>query len=68
MKNNQNDKYLKVIECLGEVLLNNDMTIQISEYETKALKKKIEQLEQFIARYEQSTNEETSGTALKQSI
>lgn len=46
-------KYLKVVESLGELLTNKDRIIKFSEYEIKNLKKKIAQLEQQIEFYEQ---------------
>lgn len=73
--NTTNDKYLKVIESIGELLLEKDKKIRISEYEIKALKKKIERIEQYISYYEQSTDDLTeedyknaSDDILKQSI
>ena len=54
-------KYLKVVESLGELLTNKDRTIKFSEYEIKCLKKRIEQLEKQIEFYEQSDNESLLG-------
>lgn len=45
------EKYLKVIEALGELLLNKDETIKFQKYEIEALKKKVEQIEQYINYY-----------------
>lgn len=42
----KNDKYMKVIEILGEVLMKKDEDIQFTAYEVEALKNKIEVLEQ----------------------
>lgn len=74
-ENTTNDKYLKVIEGIGELLLEKDKKIRISEYEIKALKKKIERIEQYISYYEQPMEELTeenyknaSDSILKQSI
>lgn len=41
----QNDKYMKVIECFGELLLQRDEVIKYNKYEIEVLKKKVEQLE-----------------------
>lgn len=69
------EKFLKVIESFGELLLNKDKTIKFNEFEIKALKKKIERMEQYIEYYSQPTEEitevdykETSKQMLKQSV
>ena len=54
----QNDKYMKVIECMGELLLQKDETIKFNKYEIDALKKKIETIEEYITFY-QPTEKET---------
>lgn len=63
-KNTTNDKYMRVIEGLGELLLNKDETIQFNEYEIKSLKNKIEQIEQYIEFYKKKASERTN----KQSV
>lgn len=47
------EKHMKVIEALGELLLNKDQTIKMNTYEIEALKKKIERIEQYIDYYQQ---------------
>ena len=39
------EKYLKVIELLGEAIINNELKISVLEYENKSLKEKIEYME-----------------------
>lgn len=53
----QNERYMKVIESIGELLIQKDKTIKMSEYEIKALKKKIERIEQYIDYYQTKENE-----------
>lgn len=72
-ENNVNDKYMKVIESIGELLMEKDKTIKFNEYEIKSLKKKLERIEQYMDYYvqptENPTNEDyknTSNTILKQ--
>ena len=45
-------KHLRVIEELGQILINKDRQIKLNEYEIKALKKKIESIEKYIELYE----------------
>jgi predicted membrane chloride channel (bestrophin family) len=45
------EKYLKVIEGIGELLQKKDNQIKLNEYEIKNLKKKIESIEQHIDFY-----------------
>lgn len=45
------NKYLKVIEALGEILLSKDQTIQFQTYEIESLKRKIEHIEQYVDCY-----------------
>lgn len=52
-KQTKEEKYLKVIESLGELLLNKDEKIKINEYEIKSLKKKIETIEKYMDYYSQ---------------
>lgn len=47
------EKYMKVIEAFGEMLLEKDKTIKLNTYEIEALKKKIERIEQYIDFYQQ---------------
>lgn len=54
-------KYLKVLEGLGELLLNRDDKIQFNEFEIKSLKKKIEAIEKHLDFYinpTETTNED----------
>lgn len=51
------NKYLKVIESLGEVLMSKDKTIQFQTYEIENLKRKIERIEQYIDCYTTKENE-----------
>lgn len=44
----KNDRYMKVIEILGEVLIQKDEDIQFKAYEVEALKRKIEKLKQQV--------------------
>lgn len=53
-------KYMKAIESLGELLLNRDEKIKFNEYEIKALKQKIERIEQYIEYYQQPTEDVTN--------
>lgn len=41
------EKYLKVIETLGEAIINNELKISVLEYENKSLKEKISSIEDF---------------------
>lgn len=60
------EKHIKVIECLGELLLNKDEKIKFNQYEIDALKKKIERIEQYIEFYQQENiTEEDYKEALK---
>ena len=45
------ENYLTVIEELGKLLTDKDTTISIQKYEIDSLKKKIEQIEQYIDFY-----------------
>lgn len=45
------DKYLKVIEVLGEAIINNELKSSVLEYENKRLKEKLESIEAFIDYY-----------------
>ena len=42
-----NEKYLKVIEILGEAIINNELKNSVLEYENKSLKKQIESFENY---------------------
>ncbi len=53
------EKHMKIIECLGELLLNKDKKIKFNQYEIDALKKKIERIEQYIEFYQQPTEDIT---------
>lgn len=39
------EKYLKVIEALGEIIISKELDISILKYENDNLKNKLEQLE-----------------------
>ena len=41
------NKYLKVIEVLGEVIINKDLDIDLLKYENEKLKKTIKSIENF---------------------
>ncbi len=45
------DKYLKVIEVLGEAIINNELKSSVLEYENKRLKEKLESIEAFLDYY-----------------
>jgi len=45
------EKYLKVIEVLGETIINNELKISVLEYENKSLKEKIEAIEKYCDYY-----------------
>lgn len=41
------DKYLKVIEVLGEAIINKEIKESVLEYEIKSLKDKLKKIEDF---------------------
>lgn len=41
------EKYLKVIECLGEVITSKELDITVLKYENERLKEKVEDLEKY---------------------
>lgn len=41
-----NDKYMKIIECLGEVLISRDEKILFKDYEIEALRNKVNEMKQ----------------------
>ena len=41
------DKYLKVIESLGEVITSRELDITVLKYENEQLKEKVESLEKY---------------------
>lgn len=45
------DKYLKVIEVLGEAIINNELKSSVLEYENKRLKEKLESIEAYLNFY-----------------
>ena len=47
-----NDKYLKIIETLGEVIINKDLSNSVLKYENEQLKAKLEAVEQYVNYYE----------------
>ena len=42
------DKYLKVIESLGEVITSRELDITVLKYENEQLKEKVESLEKQV--------------------
>lgn len=46
-----NEKYLKVIELLGESIISKELNISVLEYENKSLKSKIKSLEEELFFY-----------------
>ena len=50
------DKYLKVIEILGEAIINNELKNSVLEYEIKSLKQQIESIENFYKDLCESSN------------
>lgn len=50
------EKYLKVIETLGEAIINNELKISILEYENKSLKEQIESIENYYKNLCESVN------------
>lgn len=51
-----NEKYLKVIEALGDNLIKKDLDIDLLKYENEKLKAKLEQIEQYIDCYCEELN------------
>lgn len=41
------EKYLKVIETLGEAIINNELKNSVLEYEIKSLKQQLESIENY---------------------
>ena len=41
------ENYLKVIEVLGEAIINNELKLSVLEYENKSLKEKIKSIEEY---------------------
>lgn len=52
------EKYLKVIEGIGELLFKKDNQIQLNEFEIKNLKKKIEAIESYADFYSSKVSNE----------
>ena len=46
-----NEKYSKVIEVLGEVIISKDLDISILKYENEQLKQKLDSIEKYIDCY-----------------
>ena len=46
-----NENYLKVIELLGEAIINKDLKISVLEYENKKLEQKIKSIEEYVDYY-----------------
>lgn len=59
------EKYLKVIEGIGELLFKKDNQIQINEFEIKNLKKKLEAIEQYAEFYSDNVTNEDYKKAIK---
>lgn len=51
-----NEKYLKVIETLGDNLIKKDLDIDLLKYENEKLKAKLEQVEKYIDCYCEDMN------------
>lgn len=51
-----NDKYMKVIETIGEILIKKDLDIELLKYDNEKLKAKLEQVEQYIDCYCEKLN------------
>ena len=49
-----NENYLKVIELLGEAIINKDLKISVLEYENKKLEQTIKSIEEYANYYENS--------------
>lgn len=45
------EKYLKVIEILGQAIINNELKTSVLEYENKNLKEKIKAIEDKLNSY-----------------
>ena len=41
------ENYLKVIEVLGEAIINNELKLSVLEYENKSLKEKIKSIKEY---------------------
>lgn len=50
------EKYLKILEELGAILIEKDRTIRVQSYEIDNLKNKIEQIEKRIKEEEKKFN------------
>ena len=48
------DKYLKVVEVLGEAIINNELKLSVLEYENKRLKEKLESIEAYLNFYSEN--------------
>ena len=46
-----NEKYYKVIEALGEIIISKDLDISVLKYENENLKEKIKSIEEYIDYY-----------------
>lgn len=46
-----NEKYLKVIETLGNAIISKDIDIDLLKYENKKLKEKIKSIEEYCEFY-----------------
>lgn len=49
-----NNRYMKIIEGLGELLLSRDEKIKFQDYEIENLRNKIKKIEQYIEYYKES--------------
>ena len=50
------EKYLKVIEILGDAIINNELKNSVLEYENKSLKQQIESIENYYKELCESMN------------
>lgn len=48
-----NEKYLKVIESLGEVIIAKELDNSLLKYENEKLKAKLEEIEKYIESYKE---------------
>jgi hypothetical protein len=42
------EKYLKVIEALGEVIISKDLELSVLKYENERLKEKLDSVESYV--------------------
>ena len=49
-----NEKYMKVIEALGEVIISKDLDISVLKYENEKLKAKLKEIEEYLESYKKA--------------